>query len=143
MRQARLIALSLLGSGLLLLPAATALGSARATSAQTSAVAKAVRSSTVGGINKVPTKRYTVKNVRISTVSKAWAMASLVPTKAYRTTFQAATVLAVQPAGTREWVVVDLGSAEVGCGIAPNKVLADLLGLKGKQTPCPPGTGIA
>jgi hypothetical protein len=36
-------------------------------------------------------------------------------------------------------VVVDLGSAEVGCGIAPNKVLADLFSTK---TPCPPGAGI-
>ena len=143
MRQARLIALALLGAASLLVPAGAALASTRATSAQASAVAKAVRSSTVGGINKVPTKRYKVANVRISTVSKAWAMASLVANKGYQSTFQAATVLAVQPAGTREWVVVDLGSAEVGCGIAPNRVLADLLGLKGNQMPCPPGRGIA
>jgi hypothetical protein len=40
-------------------------------------------------------------------------------------------------------VVVDLGTAEVGCGIAPNAVLADLLGLKAGESPCPPGEGIA
>jgi hypothetical protein len=36
-------------------------------------------------------------------------------------------------------VVVDLGTAQVGCGIAPDQVLADL--FKTKQ-PCPPGEGI-
>jgi len=97
----------------------------------------------VDDIDKTPTNRYTVTNVRISTVSKAWAMASLVPTKAYRNKFQAATAVAVKPAGTREWVIVDLGTAEVGCGIAPNPVLTDLLGLKGGEVPCPTGTGIA
>jgi hypothetical protein len=143
MRNARVVALSLLGAGSFLIPAGAALASTRATNAQASAVASAVRSSPVGGMNKVPTKRYKVTNVRISSVSKAWAMASLEPTKGYQTTFQAATVLAVQPAGTHTWVVVDLGSAEVGCGIAPNPVLADLLGLKRNQAPCPPGKGIA
>jgi hypothetical protein len=96
----------------------------------------------VDDIDKVPAKRYSVTNVRISTVSKAWAMASLVPTKGYRNTFQPASVVAVKPAGTREWVVVDLGTAQVGCGIAPNRVLTDLLGLKGTEVPCPTGAGI-
>ena len=93
MRLARLIALALLGAASLLVPAGAALASTRATSAQASAVAKAVGSSTVGGINKVPTKRYKVGDVWISTVSKAWAMASLVANKGYQSTFQAATVL--------------------------------------------------
>jgi hypothetical protein len=143
MRQVRLTALSLFGAASLLVLAGTALASTHATSSQAGAVASAVRSSHVDDIDKVPTKRYTVTNVRISTVSKAWAMASLVPTKAYRNSFQSATVVAVKPAGTREWVVVDLGTAEVGCGIAPNRVLADLLGLKGTEVPCPTGTGIS
>lgn len=142
MRQVRPIVVSLLGAASILLPAGEALASTHATSPQASAVAKAIRSSPVDDIDKVPTKRYSVTNVRISTVSKAWAMASLVPTKAYRNTFQPATAVAVKPAGTREWVVVDLGTAEVGCGIAPNRVLADLLGLKGTEVPCPTGAGI-
>jgi hypothetical protein len=142
MRQVRLITLALLGTASLLVPAGGALASTHATSSQASAVAKAVRSSPVDDIDKVPTQRYSVTNVRISTVSKAWAMASLVPTKAYRNAFQPATAVAVKPAGTREWVVVDLGTAEVGCGIAPNRVLADLLGLKGTEVPCPTGAGI-
>jgi hypothetical protein len=142
MRQVRLITLSLLGTASVLVPAGEALASTHATSSQASAVAKAVKSSPVDDIDKVPAKRYSVTDVRVSTVSKAWAMASLVPTKPYRNTFQPATVVAVKPAGTREWVVVDLGTAEVGCGIAPNRVLADLLGLKGTEVPCPTGAGI-
>ncbi len=123
-------------------PAAST-ASTHATSSQAAAVAKAVRSSHVDDMDKVPTKRYTVTNVRISTVSRAWAMASIEPTRAYRKTFQSAIAVAVRPAGTREWVVVDIGTAQVGCGIAPDAVLADLLGLKGGETPCPTGTGIS
>lgn len=123
--------------------AVAAAASTHATSPQAAAVAKAVRSTHVDDMNKVPSKRYTVTNVRISTVSKSWAMASIEPTKAYRNSFQSAIAVAVRPAGTREWVVVDVGSAQVGCGIAPNAVLADLLGLKGGETPCPSGTGIS
>jgi hypothetical protein len=103
----------------------------------------AVRTSAVGGIDKVPVNRYTVSRVRISTVSKAWAMASLVPRKSFARTFQPAYVVAVKLAGTSTWVVVDLGSAQVGCGIAPNSVLSDLLGLKREEQPCPPGEGIS
>jgi hypothetical protein len=143
MRHVRLITLSLLGAASLLTGGGEALASTHATSSQANAVAKAVRTSPVDDINKVATNRYSVTNVRISTVSKAWAMASLVPTKAYRNKFQPATAVAVKPAGTREWVIVDLGTAEVGCGIAPNRVLADLLGVKGTEVPCPTGTGIA
>lgn len=142
MRHVPLTALSMLGAASFLMPATEASASTHATSAQASAVAKAVRSSPVDDINSVPAKRYSVTNVRISVVSKAWAMASLVPTKAYRDKFQPATIVAVRPAGTREWVVVDVGTAEVGCGIAPNQVLSDLLGLKGSEVPCPTGTGI-
>ena len=69
-----------------------------------------------------------------------WAIAQLVARPAFRTTFQNATVLAIRAAGTNGWVVVDLGAAEVGCGIAPNKVLADLFKAK---TPCPLGQGIS
>jgi hypothetical protein len=141
MRQVRPIALSLLGAVTLLAAAGPALASTHATSSQSSAVARAVRSSHVDDIDKVSTKRYAVTNVRISTVSKAWAMASLAPTKAYRNSFQSATIVAVKPAGTREWIVVDLGTAEVGCGIAPDRVLSDLLGLKGTEVPCPTGVG--
>jgi hypothetical protein len=94
MRHVRLMTLSLLGAAALLTGGGEALASTHATSSQASAVAKAVRRSPVDDVDKVPTKRYTVTNVRISTVSRAWAMASLVPTKAFRNSFQPATVVA-------------------------------------------------
>jgi hypothetical protein len=116
-------------------------GASRAASAkERRALTNAVHVSPVGAINKVPKSHYRVTGQRVSTVSKSWAVARLVATPAFRTTFQNATVLAIRPAGTNGWVVVDLGTAEVGCGIAPNKVLADLLKTK---TPCPPGQGIS
>ena len=143
MRPLRLTAVCLLGILLSLASAGAAVSDTHATSSQAGAVAKAVRSSPVDDIDKVPTNRYTVTNVRVSTVSKSWAMASLTARKNYRNMFQNSTALAVRPAGTREWVVLDIGTAEVGCGIAPNRVLSDLLSLKGAETPCPSGTGIA
>lgn len=90
-------------------------------------------------LTKLPRNHYRVSGQRVSTVSKSWAIAQLVATPAFRDSFQNATVLAIRPAGTSGWVVVDVGTAEVGCGIAPNKVLADLFKTK---TPCPPGQGI-
>jgi hypothetical protein len=143
MLQRRFLCLIAVASLVPFVLAASAFARRNATRTQANAVAQAAKSSPVGGINRVSTNRYTVANVKISTVSKAWAMASLAPAKAFRNSFQAAAIVAVQPAGTGRWVVVDLGSAEVGCGIAPNAVLADLLGLKRGESPCPPGEGIA
>lgn len=116
-------------------------GASRAANAkERRALTQAVHASPVGGINKVPRSHYRVSGQRVSTVSKSWAIAQLVATPAFRDSFQNATVLAIRPAGTTSWVVVDVGTAEVGCGIAPNKVLADLFKTK---TPCPPGQGIS
>jgi hypothetical protein len=143
MRHARSAAIALAVAALALTLSSSALASKRATPAQVKALIRAVRTTPVAGIDKVPTNRYQVSGVKISTVGKAWATASLVPTKRFQGTFQGAYVLAVQLAGTGSWVVVDAGSAEVGCGIAPDPVLADLLGLKAGEQPCPPGEGIA
>ena len=96
----------------------------------------AINASKVGGLGQVPASHYRVADQRVSTVSTNWASARLVAAPAFRSTFQNAVVVAVKLAGTSQWVVVDLGSADVGCGIAPNKVLADLFKTK---TPCPPG----
>jgi hypothetical protein len=100
---------------------------------------QAVHSSRVGGLGSIPESHYQVTGERISTVSRSWATARLVATPPFRSTFQNATMIAVRPAGTAQWVVVDLGTAQVGCGIAPDKVLADLFKTK---LPCPPGEGI-
>ncbi|MGZ4216641.1 MAG: hypothetical protein ACXVXL_08665 [Solirubrobacteraceae bacterium] len=120
---------------------ATPAGASRPANAkERRAITNAVHASPVGGINKVPRSHYQVTGQRVSTVSKSWAIAQLVATPPFRTSFQNATVLAIRPAGTNGWVVVDVGTAEIGCGIAPNKVLADLFKTK---TPCPPGQGIS
>jgi hypothetical protein len=125
--------------------ALTGVASARksATPSQVAALTRAVHTSVVGGAGTVPTDRYNVTGVKISTVSKSWATASLVPTSRFKDTFQSAYVMAVKLAGTGTWVVVDLGSAEVGCGVVPNSVLADLLALKKGEQPCPPGEGVS
>jgi len=143
MLKARSTATALTTAATVLLLSSSALASKPATPAQTRALTRAIHTTPVAGVNKIPRSRYRVSNVKISTVSKSWASASLVPTKRSRATFQSAYVLAVNPAGTSSWVVVDLGSAEVGCGIVPDSVLADLLGLKAGEQPCPPGEGIA
>jgi hypothetical protein len=103
------------------------------------ALTAAVHATHVAGVNKVPRSHYKVTGQRVSTVSKSWAIAELVARPAFRSTLQGATALAIKLAGTAQWVVVDLGTADVGCGIAPNKVLADLFKTK---TPCPSGSGI-
>jgi hypothetical protein len=114
-------------------------GASRAANAtERQGLTNAVHASVVAGINKVPQNRYTVTGQRVSTVSKSWASARLVATPAFKSSFQAAIVVAVKLAGTNRWVVIDLGSAQVGCGIAPNTVLADLFNTK---RPCPRGIG--
>jgi hypothetical protein len=119
---------------------ASSAGASRAPrSGERQAIANAVLTTHVAGLNKVPKTHYRVTGERVSTVSSAWAKAEIVARPGFQSSLQNASVIAVRPAGTNQWVVVDLGTAEVGCGIAPNKVLADLFGVK---TPCPPGTGI-
>lgn len=100
------------------------------------ALASAVSGSPVAGVNRVPKSQYRVSGQRVSTVSSSWAKEQLVARNGFQSTFQDATVVAVKLAGTARWVVVDLGSSEVGCGIAPNKVLSDLFKVK---DPCPSG----
>jgi hypothetical protein len=112
-------------------------GASRAANAkERGGLTAAVHASQVGGLNKIPQSQYRVTDQRVSTVSNHWATAQLVATPAFRDSFQNATVIAVRLAGSSQWVVVDLGTADVGCGIAPDKVLADL--FKTSQ-PCPSG----
>jgi len=119
--------------------AASASASRAPTTKEQKGIANAVLATHVAGLNTVPRSHYRVTGERVSSVSGSWAKAEVVARPAYRSTFQNASVVAVRLAGTSQWVVVDLGSAQVGCGIAPNKVLADLFSTK---TPCPSGTGI-
>jgi hypothetical protein len=119
--------------------AAPATASRNATKGERAALTRAVHTSAVGGIRKVPKSHYTVKGFKVSTVSRYWATANMIARPKFVGTFQNAQVVAVRLAGTGRWVVVDVGTSDVGCGIAPTSVLADLFNTK---TPCPSGQGI-
>ena len=83
------------------------------------AIEGAVRSSplTAG----VDGSRYAVRDVRVSAADPAWAAARLAPVGA---DLEPAEVVLQQVDG--RWEVADLGTAEVGCGVAPEAVLTDL-----------------
>jgi hypothetical protein len=119
----------------LLVAAPLAAASKRPSARQAAAITRAVHTSIVGGIDRVPRNRYAVSHRRISTVEPRWAYAQLQPRKRFQGTFQSAYVMLVNLAGTRTWVVVDLGSAQVGCGVVPAAVISDLLG---GDAGCPP-----
>jgi hypothetical protein len=115
----------------------TAAQASRAPSTGTrAAITAAVHTSSVGGLDRIPKREYRVTDARISSVSSSWASAQLTATRASRSTFQSGSVILVRLAGTNRWVVLDVGSAQVGCGIAPDKVLADLDHV---QRPCSTG----
>jgi hypothetical protein len=123
-----------LGTGLAAGPASAATS---ATAAQQAALTKAVQTTKVGGVNKTPKAWYTVDRIKISSASKSWAIAWQTATKAGENQFQPAYFILVNPAGTKGWTVVDVGTSMVGCGIAPNAVVKDLMGA------CPPGEGVS
>ncbi|ADB49659.1 hypothetical protein [Conexibacter woesei] len=125
------------------LVAAPANAARTATPKETAALTRAIFSSPVAGIDTVAHKKYRVTGTKISTVSRSWATATITPRKRYADTLQGGYAIAVQPAGTRQWVVVDFGSSMVGCGIAPNSVVADLLGVKPTADVCPDGEGVS
>lgn len=104
--------------------ATTASADRAATPAQKTQITKAVKTTPVAGLRSVR-NRFNVTGVRVSTVSDAWATARVVPKPRYRTTFQSGYVVLVRPPAGR-WVVVDAGSASVGCSVAPYRVLVDL-----------------
>jgi hypothetical protein len=96
-----------------------------------------VQTTPVGDVNQTPKAWYTVNRIRISSKSKNWAVAWQKSTKKGENKFQPAYFILVNPAATRGWTVVDVGTAMVGCGIAPNAVVKDLVGA------CPPGEGVS
>ena len=105
-------------------------GGRPATAAEARAITAAYRSSSLGDVNRVPRSRYRFTGIRVSRLAPAWATAQQVPTPAGRATFQAAygvlVRLANRPGAAGPWVLVDVGSSDVGCGVAPARVLADL-----------------
>ncbi|WP_052466304.1 hypothetical protein [Mobilicoccus massiliensis] len=81
------------------------------------AVTKAVRASEF--TDGVPASAYTVRNLR---TSGSWARVTLQPKKTAE--LDPATVLLQK--SRAGWKVVDLGTAEVGCDVAPNSTLKAL-----------------
>ena len=82
------------------------------------AVERAVRTSpATAGVDPAA---YRVADVRLSAADATWAAASLEPTGP---DLEPADVVLHLRGGA--WEVADLGSAEVGCGIAPVAVLGD------------------
>lgn len=77
---------------------------------------------------EVPDHAYAVVDIRVARSDRSWAIATLEPRDP--SAFDGAT--AVLHLDGRTWGVKDLGSFDVGCGIAPKAVLGDL-GL-----PCSP-----
>lgn len=79
------------------------------------------------------------KGIKVTSVpDKAWAITSVVAKPAFEATFQSfVTVLVKVPdlQSQFRWVVADLGTAFVGCGVAPIPVMRDLTGTR---NPCPP-----
>lgn len=128
------LAAASLALGALAAPA-SASASEKPTKAQARGIAKAVRAQT----DNLNPKWFKVDRIRISSLSDSWALAWQTATKRGEGKFQPAYFILVQPTGiTKRWTVISLGTAMVGCGIAPNVVVKDLTG--GDR--CPPGEGI-
>lgn len=124
---------SLVAAAAVCAPSAEAAKSASA--AQLSAITKAMQTSPVAGLKTVPRSHYKVTGAKVSTVNPNWATASLTPTKASQKTLQGGYAILALLAGTKSWVVLDFGSAEVGCGYVAANVLNDLIG-KGASSAC-------
>jgi hypothetical protein len=143
MRRALLLPLGLAALAAAIL-APTAVASRPASKSEVKAITRAVQTTPVAGIDKVPTDHYSVDGIKVTTLPSrqtgAWAIAQLKPTAKFKNTLQGGTGILIRPAGTRDWTVVDFGTSEVGCGFAPNQVLQDLYGMKGDV--CPTGSGL-
>jgi hypothetical protein len=126
-----------------LLPAAPALAATKANHRTARALTHAIHTTPVAGFDKVPHNRYRVAGPVVTDLSDSWAMGTITARKRFRDSFQGGYFVAVNLAGTHRWVVVDAGSALVGCGTVPDGVLADLLGLPKGNRPCPPGEGVS
>jgi hypothetical protein len=128
----------------LLVAVPVALASRPATRSETRAITRAVQTTPVGDVDRVPTNQYNVTGIKVTTLptrrTGAWAIAQMTARPQFRDTFQSATVILVKPAGTQNWTAVDVGTSEVGCGIAPTAVLKDLYGQSGDV--CPTGSGV-
>lgn len=96
--------------------------SADSVTAPDTAISAAVAASPA--VAGVPASDYTVTGARLAASDPAWAAAALEPTPAAAGDLDPATVVLQQVGGT--WQVVDLGTAQVGCGLVTPAVQHDL-----------------
>ena len=117
-----------------------AAGGRPATTAEARAIVKAYSSSPLGEVNQLPRANYRFVGIRVSKIAPSWATAWQLPTPATGATFQPASGVLVRVAvtlkGAGPWVLVGVGSSDVGCVVAPKRVLTDL------HLGCAPGTGL-
>ena len=90
-----------------------------ATASQKAAITTAIQTTSVAGLNQVPQANYTVGKTVLYAGSKYWARASIVPTSAAKATFQGSIAVLARSGGTNTWTVLDIGTSEVGCRVAP------------------------
>jgi hypothetical protein len=112
-----------------------------ATAAQKTAITAAIHSTSVAGLNQVPQANYTVGKTVVYAGSKYWARASINATAASRKTFQSSIAVLARAAGTNTWTVLDIGTAEVGCAVAPVGVMTAF--GQASTRPCGIGNGYA
>ncbi len=97
------------------------------------AIEVAIRDTAVADVRDVPAEYFTVEGITIVDVGGTqYATARLVSTPAAAAQFQDA--VAVLEKVPTAWVVADVGTAFVGCGIVP----ADALAALGLPSECPP-----
>jgi hypothetical protein len=133
LRARSLAALAAIGLAAVWAPSADA--AKRATGTQLNAITRAMHTATVAGLNTIPRSHYKVTGAKISTINPNWAVADLTPVGAAKDTLQSGYGILVLLAGTKTWVLVDFGSAEVGCGYLASNVLDDLVG-RGASRAC-------
>ena len=90
-----------------------------ATASQKAAITTAIQTTSVAGLNQVPQANYTVGKTVLYAGSKYWARASIVATSAAKATFQGSIAVLARSGGTNTWTVLDIGTSEVGCRVAP------------------------
>lgn len=93
----------------------------------------AIAAATRGVIPAEVRPKVRITGIRVSTRSRYWAKASVVPLPAFRTSLEGAGAVLVRSAVSGRWTVVDIGTDAVGCPIAPISVLRDL----GMAASCP------
>jgi hypothetical protein len=94
----------------------------------------AISSAALTALSPASRPKYRVAGIRVSTRSRYWSTASLVPRPAFRNVLPSGGVVLVRSAISGRWTPVDLGTDAIGCGIAPISVLRDF----GWAGTCPP-----